>query len=257
MKTRTSLFVCTLLVTTCATLILGARSEPLKSNSDPAADVAATEPQTPDKSAPAAQVPAAATSKAAAPAKFSFGVEEVAKMHQNGVDADVIMNYIEHSSVPYHPSADEIVRLHGLGIPPQVITALIRHGAKVQQEAAVAYAQSQQRATEEAKAAAATGTTYATPVVQVAPLAQAPPPVVTYNYSYPQYVYSGYASYYPSFYAGVYSHPRYCYSSPFYRGYWGSPYRGCYSYGHYGYFPHFGFSASFGHSPRFRAGVRF
>src|ERR1051326_5653135 len=169
MKTRVSLFLWTLAVSTGATLILGARSEPLKSGADPVLEPVVPEAQAPSPP-PAEARPAQAVPKAAAPAKFSFGVEEVAKMYRNGVDADVIMNYIEHSSVPYHLNADEIVRLHEAGVPRQVSTALIRHGAKVQQEAAVAYAQSQQKATEEAKAAAATGTTYAAPVVQAAPV---------------------------------------------------------------------------------------
>lgn len=249
MKTRTASFLWILTVMTCVTLILGARSEPLKTNLDSAPNLTPSETKQSDPAPP----PAAATKPVSSQNKFSFGVEEVAKMHQNGVETDVILNYIESSNVPYHPGADEIVRLHDLGVPPQVITALIRHGAQVQQQAAAAYALSQQKATEEAKAAAATGTTYSAPVY-AAPVYAAAPPVVTYNYTYPQYVYSGYPAY---AYSGFYSYPRYGYSGPFYRGCYGYPYRNYYSCGRYGYFPHFGFSASFGHSPRFRAGFRF
>jgi len=229
MKKRTSSFLFLLAVMTGATLLLGARSEPIKIN--PESDAV---PAAPESKQSVPSQPPAAANKAAPQTKFSFGVDEVAKMHENGVETDVILNYIENSNVPYHPNAEEIVRLHGLGVPSPIITAMIRHGAKVQQESAMAYAQSQQKAAEEAKAASSANT-YSAPVYA------APPPIVTYNYSYPQYVYSGYPSY---AYSGFYSYPRYCYSGPY-------SHRGCYSY------PHFGFGASFGHSPRWRVGARF
>ena len=212
MKKRTSSFLFLLAVMTGATLLLGARSEPIKIN--PESDAV---PAAPESKQSVPSQPPAAANKAAPQTKFSFGVDEVAKMHENGVETDVILNYIENSNVPYHPNAEEIVRLHGLGVPSPIITAMIRHGAKVQQESAMAYAQSQQKAAEEAKAASSANT-YSAPVYA------APPPIVTYNYSYPQYVYSGYPSY---------------------------AYSGFYSY------PHFGFGASFGHSPRWRVGARF
>jgi len=248
MKKRTSSFLFLLAVMTGATLLLGARSEPIKINPESDAVPAAPESK---QSVPAQ--PPAAVSKAAPQTKFSFGVDEVAKMHQNGVETDVILNYIENSNVPYHPNAEEIVRLHDLGVPSPLITAMIRHGAKVQQEGAMVYAQSQQKAAEEAKAAPSSANTYSAPVYA------APPPIVTYNYAYPQYVYSGYPSYaYSGFYSGFYFYPRYCYSGPYYHRYYSYPYcnsyyshRGCYSY------PHFGFGASFGHSPRWRVGARF
>ena len=253
MKTRTSTFLFLLTVSTGATLLLGAVTGPVITKASPKPDVTAGDGNESTPTEVAAEPPAkpSGVSKVPRSPKLSFGVDEVVKMHQSGVEADVIMNFIENSSVPYHLNAEEIVQLHDLGVPSPIITALIRRGAKVQQEAATAYAVTQQKAAEEAKAASAFANSYSTPAYTP------PPPAVAYNYNYtyPQYVYSGYPSY---VYSGYYSYPRYCYSAPFYNRYHGYPYRysynsyrGCYSY------PHFGFGATFGHSPRFRVGVRF
>src|SRR5438105_7659849 len=161
-------------------------------------------------------------------------------MQQSGVEADVILNYIENSSVPYHLGAEEIVRLHELGVPSPIVTALIRHGAKVQQEAATAYAQNQQKATEAAQAASATASPYSAPVYSP------PPPTVTYNYAYPQYVYTGYPAYY--------SYPGYYYSSPFYFSFSYPGYRHFYSAGCFRGYPCFGFGGHFGFGGRIGAG---
>ena len=251
MKKRPSIFCVTLALLTFTTAVLGARSEPAnavsgKGEDNPAQPAAAGEPA----AEPSAK--ANGMKKAAQPARLSFGVEEVVKMHQNGVEPDVILNYIENSSVPYHLSAEEVVRLHDIGVPSPVITTLIRHGAKVQQQAAAASAQIQQKAVEEAKAASANFNPYS-PTVYV-------PPPVTYTYSYPTYVNTAYpAYYYPSYYYSYprYSYPRYCYSSPFYFRYSYPAYRSCYSYGGFRHYPHFGFGARFGHSPRFGIRARF
>src|SRR5438876_1630109 len=188
MKKRPSIFCVTLALMSCANLLFGARSEPANTVSGNGADNP-TQPAVATE--PAAEPPARANGikKAAQSARLSFGVDEVVKMYQGGVEADVILNYVENSKVPYHLSAEEIVRLHDLGVPSPIVTALIRHGAKVQQEATAAYAQSQQKATEEAKAASAYANTYSAPVYT------APPPAVTYNYTYPEYVYAGYPAY--------------------------------------------------------------
>ena len=233
MKKRSSNFCVTLALMTVARLLIAARSEPAKSNTD-SSDVAANQTQ-----------PAAATEPAAAPlpktngmkkatqsARLSFGVDEVVKMYQSGVDTDVIVNYIENSSVPYHLNAEEIVHLHDIGVPSQIITTLIRHGAKVQQQANAASALIQQKATEEAKAASAYVNPYP-PAVYAQP-----PPVVTYNYTYPQYVYAGYPSYY--------SYPGYCYTSPFYISFGYPGYRHFYYHGGFRSFLRFGFGGHVG-----------
>jgi len=251
MKKQTSTFLSILAVTTGATLLLGAVTGPANTGTATDPDPTVTETKEPTPAEPAAAPPAKPSGirKTEPSVRLSFGVDEVVKMYQGGVEADVILNYVENSSVPYHLSAEEIVRLHDLGVPSPIVTALIRHGAKVQQQAAAAYAQSQQKATEEAKAASAYANTYSAPVYT------APPPVVTYNYTYPEYVYTGYPLY---AYSGCYSYPRYCYSGPFYYSYSSYPYRhSFYAYRGCASYPRFGLGATFGHSPRFRVGVRF
>jgi hypothetical protein len=251
MKKQPSIFCFTLALLTFATLLIGARSEPAKTNTDANPDAAVNQPQPSAATQPAA-APSPKTNgnkKANQPARLSFGVDEVVKMYQGGVEADVILNYVENSSVPYHLSAEEVVQLHEIGVPSPIITTLIRHGAKVQQQANAASALIQQKATEEAKAAAASYNPYS-------PAVYAPPaPAVTYTYAYPTYVNTYPAYVYPSYYA----YPRYCYSSPFYYRYGYSGYQHCYSYGSFGYYPRFGFGfgARFGHSPRIGIRARF
>jgi hypothetical protein len=247
MKTRIPAFPVAVAILMAPMVIVGVRAEPVsRASNDSSAGAAAEQAKTTEVGpSSTGQGQQAGIKKAATQPKFSFGVDEIAKMSQGGVEPEVILNYIESSSVPYRPNADEVVRLHDLGVSPQVITALIRHGAKVQQQAAAAYAQNQQRTTEEAKAAAATGNTYSAPVYAA--------PGVTYNYAYPDYGYGAYPVYsYPTFY----SYPRYCYSSPFYFNFGYPCYRPFYSfsgfrsYSRIGFGGHTGFGgrAGFGHA---------
>src|SRR5207237_2092480 len=132
MKSRTFPLMARLAVKT-KSLIVGVRSEAAKTTGDPDPDAVVNETKQSDAAKP--PIAPIQPTQAAQRTKFSFGVDEVVKMYQRGVEADVIVNYIESSSVPYHPSAEEIVRLHDLGVPSQIITTLLRHGAKVQREA--------------------------------------------------------------------------------------------------------------------------
>ncbi|HXT42131.1 MAG TPA: hypothetical protein VN887_19135 [Candidatus Angelobacter sp.] len=240
MKTRILTFPVAVAVIMVPMAVFSVHSEPVRASNDTGAGAAAEEAKTPDAgTSSTTQGPQAGMKMAAPTSKFSFGVDEIAKMSQGGVETDVILNYIENSNVPYHPNADEVVRLHDLGVPPQIITALIRHGAKVQQQAAAAYAQNQQRTTEEAKAAAATGNTNSAPVYTA--------PAVTYNYVYPDYAYGSYPVYtYPAFY----SYPRYCYSSPFYFGFRYPCYRPFYSFSGFHTYSRFGFGGRAGFGGR-------
>jgi len=233
MKKPSSIFCVTLALMTVATRLIAARSEPTKTSPE-SSDVSLSPTQPAAATEPAA-APSAKTNgikKSAQSARLSFGVDEVVKMYQGGVETDVVLNYIENSSVPYHLSAEEVVHLHDIGVPSQIITTLIRHGAKVQQQANAASALIQQKATEEAKAASAYVNPYP-PAVYAQP-----PPVVTYNYTYPQYVYAGYPSYY--------SYPGYYYTSPFYFSFGYPGYRHFYYHGGFRSFPRFGFGGHIG-----------
>ena len=234
MKKQPSTFCVTLALMTFATLLFGAPSEPAKTNTDASPDAAVNQSQ---QTAGAPSPKTNGINKAAQPARLSFGVDEVVKMYQGGVETDVVLNYVENSSVPYHLSAEEVVRLHDIGVPSPIITTLIRHGAKVQQQAVAASAQIQQKATEEAKAASGYANPYP-PSAYYAP----PTPVVNYNYTYPEYAYAGYPAYY--------SYPGYCYTSPFYFSFGYPGYRHFYSHGGFRSYSPFGFGGhiGFGHA---------
>jgi hypothetical protein len=243
MKSRKFSLLVTLSLIT-ESLFIGVRSQAAKINGDPNPGAVVNETKQSDTAKPPiAPVQPTAVTQAAQPTKFSFGINEVAKMYQRGVETDVIVNYIEGSRVPYHPSAEEIVRLHDLGVPSQIITTLIRHGAKVQREANAAFQQSLQQPVAAANAAASA---YPSSVAQ-------PPPVVTYTYPtyvnnpYPVYVYPGYSySYCAPFSFYWSSYPRYhgLYAS---RGYHPGFYR-------YGFGGHFGFGGRGGFAGGFHGG---
>ena len=183
-------------------------------------------------------------------AQFSPGVADVVKLLDAKVDTEVIKTYVKNSPTAYNPSATEIISLKDRGVAPEILTALLQHGAEVR-------AQSMQAAQAAPGVAAPPAYPNGT-----APYAPAPPydyttqPVYpNYGYSYPadssaypgyNYGYNDYGSswplFWPSFYFGGYP----------YHGYSG---RG---YGHYhgggGYSGHGGRAVSFaGHSGGFRS----
>src|SRR5205814_6738153 len=103
MKNRLSSFFVILAVATSAAALPGAERESAEARTDSGLKVALNgTKQAEPAEAPVEPARREAVKKATPPAKLSFGVDEVAKMHQNGVETDVILNYIENSSVPYH-----------------------------------------------------------------------------------------------------------------------------------------------------------
>jgi hypothetical protein len=202
-------------------------------------------------------------------------LSEVIKMIQARTDPDVIKTFIGNWPTPYSVPADEVLRLHDLGAPNDVLTTLISRSAQLQ-------AQTMRLAP---------GPTNAPPAMAGGP-EDTNPPAFLYPYpsaSYPPYVYSYLYpdSFFPSFsyaysywaapYWGVpysyygwawrYGYPRYGYyryGYPYYRRYGGSPYRAYgFPYRAYGRGPgftggwgnpgrswHGGFSPGFGHGRR-------
>jgi hypothetical protein len=239
MKKLPFTFCVTLALMTFARLLIAAGSEPANTDSSDVA-VNPTQPAATTEPAAAPSPKTNGLKKATQPARLSFGVDEVVKMYQGGVETDVVLNYIENSSVPYHLSAEEVVHLHDLGVPSQIITTLIRHGAKVQQQANAASAVIQQKAAEEAKAASVSYNPYS-------PSVYAPPaPAAAYTYAYPTYV-NTYPSYvYPTYYPSYYYYPRYGYSSPFYFSFSYPGYGHFYSHGGFRSYPRFGFGGHIG-----------
>jgi hypothetical protein len=171
------------------------------------------------------------TNKSTGPASakapyLSAGLPEIVKMHKAGVDASVLMAFVQNSPVAYHPSAKEIIYLRDQGLSSEIISALLRRGGELRDRAAEAAREERSRT---APAPA--------PVAPPAPASPAPPqaaastPVVVYaNSTYPVYTtptYVSYASYgygVPAYYGNSYYRPS-CYS---YRA-------GCYPYAYGGY----------------------
>jgi hypothetical protein len=63
-------------------------------------------------------------------------ISQLAKMHDAGVSEDVMLAYVQNSSMP-KPNADELIYLHEAGVSKNVITTLLsRRDAAVQTQAA-------------------------------------------------------------------------------------------------------------------------
>jgi hypothetical protein len=65
---------------------------------------------------------------------LSHGLQEIVRMVQSGTDTNVVLSFIENSPIAYSPSADDIIRLHNLGVPSPVIIALLRHGGRMRDQ---------------------------------------------------------------------------------------------------------------------------
>lgn len=65
------------------------------------------------------------------------GVNEVVRMYQAGVSKEVIIDYLNNLVVPYHVSADGILYLHSLGMPHEIIQAIVQREGHLQQSAPV------------------------------------------------------------------------------------------------------------------------
>jgi hypothetical protein len=196
------------------------------------------------------------TEPASGAVRFSPGVQEVARMYENGVEPKVIRTYIETSGMASRPSADEIIVLHKRGMPDELITALLNSKTPEAPSPAV----SQNNSVGASSTPVGPGTQIAAPQpTVVAPTVVTAPPQYVYVSpsavsTYPFYAPSLYFSYsyWPDRYWGYYGGYR-----PYWHGYygagwsrsyghWGAPHS--YGYGHGGYSGHgdFGGRGGFG-----------
>jgi len=60
----------------------------------------------------------------AATVKVTPGVAQVLKLVQSGVADDVVVSYVENSTLP-KPTADDVIQLHGAGVSDRVLLALL------------------------------------------------------------------------------------------------------------------------------------
>jgi hypothetical protein len=115
---------------------------------------------------------------------WSAGMPEILKMLDAKVDPEVIKAYVKNSPYGYHPTASELIALRDRGASPDVLKALLEHGAP---------------------SGAAMAPTTVTPPSTPAPVAPEGG-YPAYDYSYPDYAAYPYYSYYPTY--------------PYYYNYW-------------------------------------
>jgi hypothetical protein len=142
----------------------------------------------------AAQSPApvAAPGSPAEPALPS-GVRQVVKLLQAGISKDIVINYINSTTLSYHVNADGIIYLHYIGVPQDVVQTLISRDGQLQQLAAQYYYQQQQIAAA-ANAAASQASAQSSVVVPTTPA----PDLSDYDLGYPYYDY-GWPGYYGAY----------------------------------------------------------
>lgn len=136
---------------------------------------------TPAASAPIVQTAPPGTN--ANPQALAFGVSEVVKMYQGGISKEIIVSYINNSSLPFHLTADNIIYLKDLGLPQEVTSALIARDGQLQRENSAAY---QQAAAIQQQEQATAASAAANAAAGQAAAAQVPPPVVMPNAPAPQ-----------------------------------------------------------------------
>lgn len=74
------------------------------------------------------------------PMATSAGLDEIIKLAKSGVDENVMVSFVDNSSVPYDPSAEEILYLTDVGVSSRVISAMLRRGRQVREQQAQAAA---------------------------------------------------------------------------------------------------------------------
>lgn len=175
-------------------------------------------------------VAAADTAPAGAlpPIVVSYELAQVVKLADAGIAEPVLLAYVDNSRYFPPPTADELLYLKAHKLSGEIITAVIKRGAELQQRAA--------QAGQSVQAVQPASTAQIAPAVAPQPAVtyvEAPAPAYAYAYAAP--VYSGYPTYgygyvQPFFAGGVWSSGarNNCwrgYPAP-YTGYRGAGYRG-------------------------------
>ncbi len=70
--------------------------------------------------------------------KLAAPVSEIVKLANSGVDQGVMLAYVTNSTSTFNLGADEIIYLKDIGIPGDVVTAMIQHDQELKGEGAVA-----------------------------------------------------------------------------------------------------------------------
>jgi len=142
------------------------------------------------------EVAAADQSPPAPAVTYPAGISDILKLVDAKLDVEIIKAYIKGAPFAYHLNASDIIALKDRGVPSDVITAILQHGAEVSSQG-----------------------------VMPGPYASVPPPTPypTYPYSanpYTEFDASGSPVYaYPADYSG-YGYPYYSQGYPWYYNYW-------------------------------------
>jgi len=176
-------------------------------------------------------VPAPAAPAASASQQYNLpsGVAEVMKMYKGAIPADIMISYINNSSLVFYLSADNIISLQQQGLPLPVINAMINRYGQLQRQNSMMAGPAQTQQPQ-----------YAAPQVQVP--AQAPAPqYYSYAPSEPAVSYPVEAPVYDPYYYDSYNY----YDPFYYPGYWGWPVG--ISVGYIGGFGHGYYRGGYGH----------
>jgi hypothetical protein len=130
------------------------------------------------------------------PPAMNYGVGEVLKMYQGGINKEIIINYINSTALPYRLSADGIIYLQSLGLPQEITKAMLQRDSQLQQQ------QPNQQFYQPQPMPGAmppppNGATMVPPPADVATPSTPPPTVTVVGSDYPVYDYG-----YPYYYAG-------------------------------------------------------
>lgn len=149
----------------------------------------------------------------AQPVRFSSGVTDILLLVEAGVSVDVIKAFIQNSTVPYQPSAPEIVSLKERGVPGDIVVAMLQRGAELKAKRAAWIAEMLKRTAAQTGTISPAGSVPAAPAQPAtsfvepgyAPTAWVQPAYYNYwwsSFSYPLW------SYWPVFYSKPYHHFR-------------------------------------------------
>ena len=163
---------------------------------------------------------------------LSYGIAEIVKMVEAGVDVSTIETYVQSSPTAYNPSAQDIVQLHEQGVPSSIITAVIRHGKELREKWAQSQpAQSQVPSQQTAPASPNNGLSAQPTYVRAsAPQNYYASPSYTYPAYYPSYSYYPNYSYFYPYYSYYPYYSSYFCSAPFYNRYRSCGFQGYRSY---------------------------
>ena len=152
--------------------------------------------------APAGTTAPATTAAVPVPAPaLSAGVAEVVKLFQNGINQEVMVSYVNNAPGAFDLGAEGILYLNRLGVPPEVVQAMLQHD-RPRQASATAPLQTPAvpAATYEAAPAPVPVETPGTPAPAVTVIGSADYPY--YDYGWPAYDAGGYYDNWPVFIGG-------------------------------------------------------